>query len=208
MKQKLIITLSIILISFKINAQKVPIEAFAGDKSLNTQFIFSKQISPESKFGLFSLIVFNSPYDKNDKVFKYYNIQANATYNITKHFRVFVGTFSKNIDYGATAGLQYIKPSKKWFILIHNGNDLVEKFKSQLMGLVEYKPMLNAKWQLYTRVQVMQETDYKDFTRGFQSVRVGLGYKQFQFGVGTMFEQFGTLPIKYENRGVFIKADL
>jgi hypothetical protein len=206
--KKYLFFLALLVFAKYSNAQKAPIEFFAGDKALNTQFIFNKQIAPESKFGFFSLIVFNSPYDKQDKMFKYYNIQTNATYSLTKNFRVFAGGFSKNIDYGATAGLQFIMPSKKWFVLIHNGNDLVKDFKSQLMGLVEYKPMLNSKWQLYSRVQIMQETDYKDFTRGFQSIRLGVGYKQFQFGIGTMFEQFGTLPIKYENTGMFLRADL
>ena len=76
------------------------------------------------------------------------------------------------------------------------------------MVLVEFKPMLTEKVQLYTRVQVMQETDYKDLTRGFQSLRLGLGYKQFQFGIGTTFDQLGTQPIKYENTGVFLRAEL
>jgi hypothetical protein len=194
-------------LTFAAQAQPIPVEFFGGNTAFTTQVIFGKRLT-DSRFGVFSLLTYNLPYDREDRLFAYYTLQAAATYNLTRHVRVFGGTYLKNIDYGPSAGAQFILPGRRWFLILHNGNDLSRVLRSQFMVLAEYRPTLKGSLQLYSRVQVMQETDYQTRTRGFQQLRLGLGGRGVQGGIGINVEQFGPLPFTRENMGLFVRAEL
>jgi hypothetical protein len=189
-------------------AQKIPVEVLVGHKAVNTQLILNKKFAENSKFGFFSILNYNMPFDKEIPIFRYHMIQTNIYGQITKNIRVFGGGFTNPLDYGGMAGLQAVFPSKNSFLLIHNGHYLVKKYASQLMILFEHHAKLNEQSKIYMRMQVMGESNFKEFKRGFQMLRLGFEKNNFQYGVAATFDQFGSKPIAYENYGFFIRTEL
>jgi hypothetical protein len=207
-KLPLLIIIAFFLTRFESNAQGIPVEVLVGNEAINTQIILNKKFSKNSKAGFFGIVNFNMPHDKNDPIFRYHIILANVYYGLTKNIRVFGGGFSNKIDYGASAGIQAVFPSKNSFLMIHNRHSLVKNYASEFMIIYEYRPKISDKLNLYTRAQLMGETDFKEFKRGFQMLRLGIGNEKIQYGLGVTFDQFGNLPIKYENYGLFIRTEL
>ncbi len=207
-KIQLLTIITLLLIQFKGNSQGIPVEVLAGNEAINTQLILNKKFSENSKAGFFGIVNFNMPHDKNDPIYRYHIILANVYYGLTKNIRVFGGGFHNKIDYGPSAGIQGIFPSKNSFLMIHNRHSLVKNYASEFMIIYEYRPKISDKLNLYTRAQLMGETDFKEFKRGFQMFRLGIGNEKIQYGLGVTLDQFGNLPIKYENYGVFIRTEL
>jgi hypothetical protein len=200
-----------ILVIFNVGllfAQKLPIEILAGHNAINTQFIVNKKFSETSKFGIFSVINFNMPYDRQNVIYKYHIVQANIFYSLSKHISVFAGGFTNPKDYGASLGLQTRLPFKNGMFFISNRNSILTNYSSEFLVMTEFRPKLTDKLHLYSRLQIMTETDFTEAKRNFQMLRLGLGFKQYQFGLGATFDQFGSKPIKEENYGIFVRAEL
>jgi hypothetical protein len=200
-----------ILINFNIGlllAQKLPIEILAGNNAVNTQYIVNKKFSETSRFGVFSVINFNMPYDKQNIIYKYHIVQSNIFYSLSKHISVFAGGFTNPKDYGASLGLQARFPFKNGMFFISNRNSVLTNYSSEFLVMTEFRPKLTEKFNLYSRVQAMTETDFIEAKRNFQMLRLGLGFKQYLFGLGATFDQFGNKPIKEENYGIFVRAEL
>ncbi len=204
-----------VLIAFSIltiqntNAQKNPMEVLVGDKATNVLFTSIKKVAENSKFGYFTIVNLNMPYDKTELFYKkYHMIQANASYEIFKNIKVFAGAFSNNNDYGASAGILGTFPFKNSFLMVSNRNSIVFHSTSEFLVIYEYRPKLSEKIRLYSRIQLMAETNYKEFKRGYQMLRLGITTNQFSYGLAATFDQFGNVPFTYENTGLFIRAEL
>jgi hypothetical protein len=208
MNNKILVALLILTASTKIFAQKLPFEVLVGHKAINTQFIINKKFSDTSKFGVFGVINFNMPYDKQNLVYKYHIVQANIFYSLTKNVSVFAGGFTNPKDHGGSLGIRGMFAFKNGMFFISNRNSILTNYSSEFLVMTEFRPKLSEMLNLYTRLQIMTETNFTEFKRNFQMLRLGLGYKQFQFGLGATFDQFGNKPIKEENFGFFARAEL
>ncbi len=191
-----------------LTAQKIPVEVLTGHQAVNTQFLLNRRFAEGSKFGVFSIVNFNMPYDRENPIYKYHIVQANVYYALTKHLSGFVGGFTNPKDYGGSIGLQASLPFKQGLIFLSNRNAVLTNYASEFLVLAEYRAKLLKSLHLYSRVQLMSETNFVEATRNFQMLRLGLGYKQFQFGLGATFDQFGSKPIKESNVGMFVRAEL
>jgi hypothetical protein len=208
MKKINLILIVAFLLSREANAQKLPLEILGGHKAVNTQFFANKKFSDKSKFGFSFVVNFNMPYNKQNVVYKYHIVQANVFYMLSKHISVFAGGFTNPKDYGGSLGLQARFPFKNGMFFISNRNSVLTNYSSEFLVITEYRPKISEKLNLYSRLQVMSETDFAEAKRNFQMVRLGLGYQQFQFGLGATFDQFGNRPIKEDNFGLFVRAEL
>jgi hypothetical protein len=206
--KKITVIMLCLALSLYVKAQKTPIEFLIGHNAVNTQINVNKKFSDGSKFGVFSVINFNMPYDRANVIYKYHIVQANVFYSLTKNFRVFGGAFTNPKDYGASLGVQAIFPFKNGIFLFSNRHSVVKDYVSEFLLMTEFRPKISEKLNLYARVQVMSETDFEIMRRNFQMLRLGLGYQQFQFGIGATFDQFGNKPIAYDNIGLFARVEL
>jgi hypothetical protein len=191
-----------------IYAQKTPVEFLIGHNAINTQINLNRKFGENSKFGIFSIVNFNMPFDKTNAVYKYHIVQANVYYSLTKNFRIFGGAFTNPKDYGASLGVQAIFPFKNGVFLFSNRHSIVKDYVSEFLIMTEFRPKINSKLNLYSRVQVMSETDFEIMRRNFQMLRLGLSYQNYQFGLGATFDQFGNKPIAYNNIGLFARVEL
>ena len=109
-----------------------------------------------------------------------------------------------------TAGLQYVYGSRQWFALILPRFDLRDSYNFETFGLVEYKPPINEKLGLYTRVQGLYVHNSKQnfHERSYLNLRLGLSHSNSVFGLGANFDRYGPFKIFKENYGVFVSTQL
>ncbi len=203
-----IILISCLLLVQSIIYAQTRVEVLAGNDATGVIVSLKEKFSEQSKFGFTAIVNSNMPYEKENTPFNYYTIQSRISYDLGKKVNVFLGAFKNNKDYGSLLGLQANFPFKNGIFSVTNQHKLVKDYSTELNVLAEYRPKLNDKLHLYSRIQVMYETDFDITPRNWQMIRLGLDYKKFQFGFGATFDQFADNNISYENYGLFIRTTL
>lgn len=188
----------------------IPIEAFASDKGLLMQMVVSKHLAPTSNFGMFALLEYFGDYE-NDNSKNQFIGQTYLTYDIWKGISVVGGTAINHVNgFRPTAGLQYVLVKNDFFVLLLPRVDLTESNNLEAFGILEYKPKFNENWGLYTRFQGL----YNHNTRAdlhevsYARLRVGLSYKNYQFGLGANFASYGPTKHNENSFGVFVRTQL
>lgn len=78
------------------------------------------------------------------------------------------------------------------------------------LALVEYKPEINEKLNLYTIVQGLytHNLGYDYHSRSYVMLRAGLTYKDITFGAAANFDWYGPMKINKNNFGGFVAVNL
>lgn len=180
----------------------IPVEVFGGHSAVSYQHVISKDIF-NNKFNFFNVAAFDAKYsDNKNSVFA---IQSLVFYKIGKGFSVGLGAQLQNVGAFSLAGIQYSYASDKLLVVILPTVNLNEKTNYEQFVLVEYRPKLNDKTRIYSRIQILANTDFEKYNRGYQQLRLGLEKKGLQFGVAATFDQFNSNIVKLENYGVFVR---
>ena len=199
-----------------IPAQGAPtsIELFGGNQGFNFQLILSKQFSPTSKFGFFNVTSFASGYTQSNQITSIIS-QAGLTAEVWKGISVMAGLSAMGfpdepLEVRPTAGLQYLLFSRDFSVFVLPRFDLTQTYNFETLAVLEYKPMLSKNWGIYTRTEGLYNYNtklgYHDITE--INLRLGLSYKNVQFGVGSILDFYGPDSYNVNNFGVFIKTDL
>lgn len=193
----------------------VPIEAFAGNKGLYFQMIVSKQFLPTSRFGFFNVTSFNGNYKEKEQSADLYS-QAMLTAQVWKGISLVTGLSAFGSSVGTplsvrpTVGFQYLFANRKFLAVIVPRFDLTQTYNFETFVVFEYKSMLSENWGIYTRVQGLfnynMKSDFHEISNIY--LRVGLSYKNFQFGIGSNFDFYGPDYSDNKNLGVFVKTDI
>jgi len=187
----------------------LPIELMPGNNSLYFQMVVKKKFTPESKFGFFSVATFTVPWEDLSRVDITLPVQIN--YSLGKGFAVLAGGRINNvIGFDPMAGLQHNYASKQIVAVTVASLYLNENSDCEIFGLYEYKPPLNEKWSLYTRLQFICVYGLGDHEHGrsYLYLRAGVKRNALAFGLGTNLDQYGPEKIFKDNYGVFVKWDL
>lgn len=187
----------------------MPVEVLIGNRGLNFQFNTTKQFNPNSRFGFFNVTSFFADY-KNVVAKNEFFSQSLLTAKLWKKISA-VGGFSINQFSGfkPTAGLQFVHANKKMLVVIQPQVGLTQDHHLENFSLFEFKPQINDKWGVYTRLQAV--IDYgpslKSHNRSYVYLRVGAVYKNYQFGLGSNFDFYGPTKHNENNFGVFMRAE-
>ena len=193
----------------------IPIEIFAGDKALTFQLIVSKQFSPKSRFGFFNVTNFMGGYKQASQTAEFFS-QSSLTAEVWKGISLTTGlsaigsSNSSLITVRPTAGLQYLFANRDFVVVVLPRFDLTQTYNFETFVVFEYKPMLSKNWGIYTRLQGLYNYNTKLDFHEVSSVylRVGLSYKNFQFGLGSNHDFYGPDSYNINNVGIFIKTNL
>jgi len=210
----------IILFSLNIKAQDslqfiskkppIPIEFMVGNNRLFYQLITNKKIVEKSKIGLFSVNSFIA--ENNNEINKNEYLSTNVVYyEIMKQIGINTGaTFSSKEGLKPFIGLQYIYSNKNFMIIYLPSFYFTNSNKIDQLLLVEYKPNLNKKWSIYSRLQMKfaYQTENNHHFRSYLFTRLGLSYSNITFGIGNNTDWYGEAKIWKENDGFFIKINL
>jgi hypothetical protein len=186
-----------------------PVEFMVGHKRLDFQIVFKKKFAPESKFDLLAISVFSENYDQDVKLGNSIIIPIQVNYSIGKKGFALSGGVEANSVAGVNpfTGVAHTFANRKFLAIsvlnffINEGQDL------KLFGLYEFKPPINEKWSMYSRVQFVYNHSLADdhHNRSFLYLRAGLKKGPLGFGLGANWDQYGTNRISRNNFGVFTR---
>ncbi len=211
-KKAVTITITIcstIIVGFSQNNQPpIPAELFFGHKALFSQLIVNRDFTPTSKFSLFSLATYSASYNEQDDDDLVIINQIN--YSLGKGFEV-MGGINMNAEVGLSPviGPKHVYASRKFLAvsilsyLLNGDHDL------SFFGLYEFKPPINDKLSVYTRLQFLFEQSLGEgqHNRSFMYLRVGLKKSKFSFGFGANLDQYGPQKEFKDNYGAFVGWD-
>ncbi len=192
----------------------IPIELFSGNQGFSFQLIVSKQFSPTSKFGFFDVTSFASGYKQSNQTTSIIS-QSGLTAEVWKGISVIAGFSAMGfpdepLEVKPTAGLQYLLFIRDFSVFVLPRFDLTQTYNFETLAVLEYKPMLSKNWGIYTRVEGLYNYNtklgYHEITE--INLRLGLSYKNVQFGVGSIQDFYGPDSYNINNFGLFIKTDL
>jgi len=192
----------------------IPIELFSGNQGFNFQLILSKQFSQTSKFGFFNVTSFASGYTEANQTTSFIS-QSGLTAEVWKGISVMAGLSAMSfpdepMEVRPTAGLQYLLYTRDFSVFVLPRFDLTQTYNFETLAVLEYKPMLSKNWGIYTRAEGLYNYNtklgYHDITE--INLRLGLSYKNVQFGVGSILDYYGPTSYNVNNLGLFIRTDL
>lgn len=196
-------------VSEKVTSSPIPAEVMVGNDRLTYQIVVNKGFSQKSKFGFLTVSTFAVDYE-NNKADNDYMTPVFLNYKITQGFGVTSGVaVNSNWGFRPFIGLQYIYANQKILALVIPSFYLTESHNFETLALIEYKPKLNNRLGLYSRLQILMsqnmESDHHD--RSYIYGRIGLSYKRVGFGLGTNLDWYGPLKLQKENYGVFVRYE-
>lgn len=184
-------------------------EAFAGDHSLDYQLMIDKKLQSLPKLGFFSVNdlrpEWGTPY-MND-----YMIQGKLTYSLIRGVKLAGGFIWNPIDGVRPSGSIIFSHGSPTYLLIFNPRiDLAKNPNFDAMALVEFKPKVSEKLNLYTRFQSMYSYNfgYEFHTRSYIMLRAGLTWKDITLGLAATTNWYGPLKVNQTNYGLFVVLNL
>ncbi len=216
---KLLIATSMIVNIYKVNAQeaRIPqvsnppvfVEAFTGDRAFAYQMIIDKKLQSTPKIGFFGVTNLQSEWG-NSKIDDYM-LQGNLTYSIIRGIDLSGGFIWNPIDgIRPSAGTIFSYGNRTWLAVANPRIDLTKNPNIDALALVEYKPILSQKFNLYSRLQGLYTHNLgHDFhARSYIMLRAGLTYKDITFGGAANFDWYGPMKINKNNYGAFVAVNL
>jgi hypothetical protein len=205
----------LLICSIIVNAQEtnkeapIPVELNMGNNRFGLQFLMNKHFATESKFSFLSVTSFESTYNNDINNLDFIN-NSQVSYEIYKGFGIATG-LSVNRVAGLTliVGLEYVFANKEILFVITPNYHLSKTKNIEGLALIEYKPKLSEKLNLYSRFQTLynynSETDQHE--RSYMQFRLGLGIGNYQFGLATNFDYYSSAKILKDNYGVFLRVN-
>lgn len=181
-------------------------ETLVGSRGVSFQMVIDKKIKSAPKFGFFSVVDFNS--DWNNDQLSDLMVMGKATVDIVKGLKFGAGFQNTPGGIRPSAALIYTYANPEWLVLAMPRVDLTKNATGEMLGLIEYRPKINDKWNFYSRLQGTYVHALSDnFHAGsYVRARAGLTHGDITFGLGANFEYYGPLKHNENNIGGFVQV--
>ena len=187
-------------------AQPIPVELMMGDKYGTVNLTFSKSLKPNSKLGFFHMNTVQFDYKEEYK--NSFILQDLLYYEAVKNFHLAGGVVFSKAGFNTTAGIQYVYAGSKTFFLFAPRINLESNPSYDFMTILQFKPQLNDRVKLFTRVQLLNLFNDGGNIKSYQWLRLGLEVKGIQFGLAADFDEYGPHPSVESNVGLFIRKEI
>lgn len=185
----------------------IPVEILAGHQSLYYQIVVKKPFAPQSKFNFFGLATYTASYDNAMADNRLITI-SQLSYTFKKGVGAMAGIDINSVSgFSPIVGPQHNFSSKKILAITVLSFFLNGDSDIKLFGLYEYKPPINDRWALYSRLQFIYNHGIKENSHNvsYLYLRAGLKRKSFIFGVGANVDWSGPNKDFRENYGGFVR---
>ena len=191
------------------NETPSPVELNIGNNRFGLQFLMNKHFAPTSKFSFLSVTSFESTYKNDINNLDFIN-NSQVSYEIYKGFGVATG-LSVNRVAGLTpiVGLEYVFANKEILLVLTPTYHLSKTQNIEGLALIEYKPKLTEKLNLYSRFQTLynHNSETNQHERSYMQFRIGVGLGNYQFGLSTNFDYYEPTKVFKDNYGIFLRVN-
>ncbi len=198
--------------SSKISKPKapIPVEVFTGNSRLYYQVFINRKITKNNKIGFFSNSSFSADYKKDFTKNEYQTTSA-LYVDLFKGLSVNAGaTFNSSEGLKPFAGLQYMYANKSLLIFYLPSYYYLQSNKVSNLAIIEFKPKINQKWSIYSRIQVFNayNIEKNNHARRYVYSRLGLSFANYTFGLASNIDWYGASKFKRENYGMFFRVNI
>lgn len=187
----------------------VNVEGLFGNRGMTYQLIINKKFQSIPKLGVFSVTNLVAEWESTPMTDVM--TQSSLTYTLLTGLDLAAGFhYTPVTGIRPSAGLMYTYATPELLIVANPRIDLRDDAATELMVLAEYKPALNDRWSLYTRLQGLYGlmVDNSDHARSYIMLRAGMTYREFTFGLGANFDWYGPDKHHEKNIGAFVSVNL
>ncbi len=186
----------------------IPLEVFLGGETYTSQLVLDRKFGPNSKLGYFGLTYINANYDNKAEGFSESVNLSFLKYNLFKNISVLSGAmYNSHWGFRPYAGAQYMYHSRTVMGMVTSGFHLTETKNFEVIGMLEYRPVIKDDWSLYTRAQGMYSmiTSTKAVhDRSHIYMRLGVSYKNYSFGAAYNYDCYSPAKMTNECFGIFL----
>ncbi len=196
---------------------QLPVEVFAGDKKISFDLLFFKY--------------FKNQQESNTKLLFFNRNRLNIDYKQTTSANLPVFGFTEAISYNhpklkgfapvlvvqtsnsgvfPKAGIQYFHRKNNFTFFSWLVTETLQQPYIDFFILTRFEPKLTNKLNLFTQLELVNALPTNTVLNYnlFQRIRVGLKMKQWQFGIGADFNEYGNLNyISTNNIGTFLRYE-
>lgn len=187
----------------------ITMEAFAGNRALAYQMIINKKLQSVPALGFFSVTNIQPEWGKPKM--DDYMVQGNLTYSLIRGIDLSGGFIWNPADgIRPSAGVIFSYGNPELLAVVNPRIDLSKNANFDALALVEYKPVINKRLSLYTRLQGLYTHNLgHDFhSRSYVMLRAGFSYKDISFGAATNLDWYGPMKSNKNNFGGFVALSL
>jgi len=189
-----------------IKAQPIPIELNLGHQYGAVNLAFSKNFSENSRLGFFHVNTVQFYYNDENK--NSFILQDLLTFETVKNLKISGGVAYNKGGFSPTAGIQYVYSSRKLLVLCAPRVNIQSDPSYDIFSIIQYKPAINDRLNLFTRIQLLNVFDAEGNIRGYQWFRLGLDIKGVQFGLAANLDEYGPDPSVESNFGLFVRKEI
>lgn len=184
-----------------------PVEILLGHNDIYYQVVLKKAFDSQRKFNFFGLATYTANYEDRVADNRLITI-AQLSYTFGKGFGVMAGTDINSFSgFSPVTGLQHNYASRKILAISVVSYFLNPESDLKFLGIYEYKPPINEKWSLYSRLQFMYNRSLKEAShnKSYVYLRAGLKRNAFIFGLGVNYDWSGPFKAYHDNYGGFVR---
>ncbi len=206
----LLFSFTLFIFSKSITAQVTELELAMGFYKSDFTSLTIKSLDNKNKLSISTLAFFQKFYRKEDFLFDETGVQTSVYWNFAKNLSV-----GPSLYYNSVSGFS----EKLSFRIFTGGNHLVfvampsifhtEKDGSINGGLFfqsQYMKRIKQEWNFWVNMQVLTEWNrFSTHSRSFLQLRIGVAYKNSQFGAATDLDAYGHPQIWKKSIGIFVR---
>ena len=187
-------------------AQPIPVEVMAGTRYASSSVVLSRHFAPGARFGFFHLGTTNLDYESGEGEV---TTQDLLFFEPVRGFRIAGGAFyGSGPGFKPTAGLQYLRAGKSWFVLLSPRANLERDPAYSVFSILQLKPPLGAKAKGFALLQALSVLNSEGHNFSYQWLRLGLDREGRQFGLAINLEQARAGPAFQISVGVFVRREI
>lgn len=188
------------------SAQPIPVEVMAGTRYASSSIVLSRPLVSGSRFGFFHLGTTNLDYESGKGEV---TTQDLLFFEPVRGFRIAGGAFYSSVPgFKPTAGLQYLRAGKSWFVLLSPRANLERDPSYSIFSILQLTPPLAAKTRGFALVQALSVLNSEGHDFSYQWLRLGLDLEGRQFGLAINLEESRAGPAFEISAGIFVRREI
>lgn len=212
--KKVIIIASLLVIGFlnPLQAQFTQVELFSGFDKTDFTLFSSYPINKSQTLSLNALAFFQK-FKKENREFDEIGVQPTLFWNITKNIAIGSSIYYNSFaGYSERLSAKYtFKSSRLLLVLMPTvaHSEEIDASYAEVFIQLQYNKPLNDNISLCLNGQFLTIWDeFKQHSRSFQQLRVGVSIYEHQVGLGIDLDQFGPQPIEKSALGFYYRKTL